>query len=243
MKRLLANKTVLVPTIEVGTFTKKEAAARIAAGCRNIHSSPSGKKDANYRTSCLALKSALPKIFGWEAPTPTIEVYISSSGERHRIIQTISESILGDARKSLRQKAEGVLEELITNAVYHAYLDPDGREKYSRRDSIKLLDSEAIQLRCRADDNGVFIGIKDRGGHLVFENVRQTIERCYSGENEIQNKSGGAGLGMYMIFESVTHLKIYSQPGQFTEVTCWIADNKTHDPSVFSFNFFEGKQS
>jgi len=69
--------------------------------------------------------------------------------------------------------------------------------------------------------------------------ISQAFSRCYGDHStQIEDKEGGAGLGVYMVFEAVTHLKVSVTPGVSTEFSCWISDKKHFDPEYFSFNFF-----
>ncbi len=94
------------------------------------------------------------------------------------------------------------------------------------------------------ENNGLYLAIHDKGGTLSFQHVQDAFNRCYLGDqkDKIENKEGGAGLGLYMVFEAVTHLKVNITPGVSTVVSCWLQEKPRHVEESFSFNFFSRKE-
>jgi len=222
-----------------GSFTKRDAAQRIAKGVRHLHSSPLGDRDACARVAleCLQRKKALS--FPWE-PSDAGTLQVGSSAERVRAIQEVIERCGLTGKRGLKDRAIGILEELVSNAIFHAYHHPDGEPKYSRRDAVILNKEEKVAVSFKATDGGLYLSVTDRGGSFRFEQVAKSFGRCYGNSiDQIETKEGGAGLGTYMTFELCTHLKYVSVGGQATTASCWIADKAAFDPDIFSFNFFE----
>lgn len=225
--------------IQVGLFSKAQAASLLVKGCIHIHSSSLGAKDPFYRQTIKSTNQAqIPKYF-WENSKGAKNLSIRLSTERQKIIQQILKSFKIKIRPQFGQKIESVLEELLTNAIFHAYHKQLGVEKYSRNQKVQLENSEKVEIIAKASELGVYISILDRGGNFSLEDVSQSLFRCYNSTSQIENKEGGAGLGMYLVYEAVTHLKIVTRHGKTTEVSCMIVDPREHDPDYFSFNYFE----
>jgi anti-sigma regulatory factor (Ser/Thr protein kinase) len=131
------------------------------------------------------------------------------------------------------------LEELLTNAIYHGYRVHGGEEKYRRRSVVTLLTDELVSLSYARGESGLYLRVCDQAGTLGFSEVAESLRRCYESLPQVQQKEGGAGLGTYMVFDAITHIKFECIHGKSTTISCWLADHKTFQPDVFSFNFFE----
>lgn len=223
-----------------GLFSKREAAALIAQGTRHLHSSRQSPLDtcATITQEALAKKTVL--VYPWENQGVLHELQLTKSAQRQQSIGAIIQQIGITGKRDLKEKLESLLEELITNAIYHAYQNADGSPRYARRDSISLTEAEKIKICFSYSKDGLHLRVSDQGGSFRFQQASQSFERCYgSSHQQIEAKEGGAGLGLYMSYEVCTHLKVVSVTGRETLVSCWLADKSAFDPSVFSFNFFE----
>jgi anti-sigma regulatory factor (Ser/Thr protein kinase) len=230
----------LPESLVCGQYSKREAAQLIAAGAKHLHSSPHGERDACARLTAEMLSTGSLKAYPWEIEAPVSQIVLSASADRQKLIRhVISETAITN-RRELSEKLGLVMEELMTNAIYHSYLGVDGNQKYARQQVIKLGEPERIQISFAGGKKGLFISVTDHGGTIQFEHLANSFLRCYGKNEQIENKSSGAGLGLYMVFELVTHLKIVCYPGQKSTVTCWLADSRSFDPGQFSFNFFQG---
>ena len=224
----------------VGIFTKAEAAKKVAEGIRHVHCSELGIRDPIYVATLSAAEKEMPPRYLWEPSLKTTEVAVTQSADRHEIFdQLISKSAV-EVKRQLREKVGMVLEELISNAIFHAF-HFDGKEKYSRTADVSLKSNEAVKVRFAATEDGCFLEVSDTGGTLGFESVAESLKRCYQSDAQIQAKESGAGLGIYMVFETVSHLKIVNEPNKKTVISCWIADRRSENPKNFSFNYFGSK--
>lgn len=229
-------------SVVLGKYTKRQAAARVAEGVRHIHCSELGSKDPSYVETLSAVSSGKKAHYLWEPKNKVKEIAVEGSTKRQELVSKILKPSGEEIKRHFRERIELVLEELLTNALFHAF-KAGQKEKYSRKKDVKLLNSEAIKVRFAASDEGCFVEVSDNGGTLTFENVAESLRRCYQSEVQIQNKESGAGLGLYMIFETATHIKITNIPGKRTIISCWIADSRSDETVNFSFNYFEGEQS
>ena len=223
-----------------GLFSKKEAAHLIAGGARHLHSSTLASRDTGARATTESIETNTVALYPWEQADPKIASRISSSAQRYDFIREVLSRQSIASRRDLKERLETVMEELLTNAIYHAYLEPDGAPRYQRRQSVQLPENDAIEVEFAHGNEGALLTVTDRGGVLTFDHVARSFSRCYSaGMEQIEAKASGAGLGIYMVFELATHLKIFLEPGKSTRIACWIAAPGSFDPDMFSFNFFE----
>lgn len=239
MNRLpLPNSPAGLVTVNAGVLSKAEAVLLIEKGCRYVFSTELGKLDPVVKMTHAHLLQDKVPTFPWEH-NQTGELTLSGSRERQALIEEVIGRCKIEKKRFLREKVQSVLEELMTNSLFHAYRNADGREKYGRRQEVVLHDRELVQVKYGVSPQGLFLSVQDQAGTLKFEEMARALARCYSGHSQIESKEGGAGLGTYMVFDAVTHLKIVSAPGKGTEISCWIADQRSFDNQHFSFSFFE----
>ena len=225
-----------------GLFSKKEAAEFITQGSRHVHSSLLGKKDPLFSCTHSGIISHSSPSYPWELISHSQAIFLSSSTERKQVTTQIL-SLLGiKPSSSLGDRLWTSLEEILSNSMFQAYHNPDVTEKYSRKSIANLLSEEKIKINFNATAHGVFFSVTDCGQGLSFEKIQQCFKRCYHAADlsQIETKTGGAGLVMYVILELATHLKIISNPKLGTRVSCWLSSQSTYDPDTFSFNFYEG---
>ncbi len=184
-------------------------------------------------------KSFQTPTFAWEHQTNLKSAQVTSSKSRYEIIQFVVNSLKLSGKRRLKEKIECILEELLTNAIYHAY-KKGGSEKYLRKENITLPESEKITVTHQQDKRGFYLSVKDQGGNLEFSEIARAFDRCYgSGSfSQIDSKESGAGLGMYLVFEAVTYLKIVSTKNKSTTVSCWVDNENEKHHDHFRFDFY-----
>lgn len=226
-------------TVRSGSFSRADAANYIVGGCRHLFSTPMGDRDPLVQMTKAALaKNAVPS-FPWEASGQIDSITLQDSKSRGSIIGDIEAKAGITNKRFLREKANNILEELISNAFFHAYLNAKGEEKYPRRSQALLPADEKITVSFQMGDRGIYLAVSDQGGSLTFNVLAKALGRCYQSKVQLENKESGAGLGTYMVFDSATHLKIEVNPHKGTRVACWIADQHSYSAGYFSFNFFD----
>lgn len=225
----------------VGVLSKKEVPKLLSEGVLHIHSTSQGKNDPFVIETHQFLSSNKMGPYSWEPKKQTEDCIIHSSKMRRQLISNISKNCPVLHKSGLREKIETVSEELITNAIFHAYQEKEGHSKYNRKSEVELLPNESIAFSFYTDSShGVYISVRDFAGTLSLENIGRAFIRCYSKEKglQIETKESGAGLGLFMVFELVKHLKIEVLRGQSTTISCLIPIHR-NDSSVFTFNYFE----
>jgi anti-sigma regulatory factor (Ser/Thr protein kinase) len=151
------------------------------------------------------------------------EAAITSANDRDVLVERLSAFARSlEVGDELEQRIANITDELVTNAVYNAPRLPDGRPKYAHvdlREKIVLEPHEHGMLQWGCDGRYLAVSVSDRFGSLRGETVASYLSKCFRrGDDQIDTKAGGAGLGLYMAFNSTTQLVVNVQVGQRTEV-------------------------
>lgn len=121
---------------------------------------------------------------------------------------------------------ETVADELVTNAIYNAPRTETGEPKYarrSRREPVELADDEVGTLEFACDGDYIAVAQIDPFGALTQDTVVSYLNRCLvKGPEQLSEASGGAGIGLYRVFQSLSKFVINVEPGRRTEVICLI---------------------
>lgn len=142
--------------------------------------------------------------------------------DRDRAVERLTELVraLGGGRRMVDSVAL-VADELITNAVYNAPRTPDGAPRYAhvnRREKITLDPSEYVRLEYGTDGRQFGLAVVDNFGALHPDTLRRGVHRCLNEEDQIEQKAGGAGIGLYTALSQCTQLVVNVQPGACTEI-------------------------
>jgi anti-sigma regulatory factor (Ser/Thr protein kinase) len=239
---LKQTKNIILEQSSVGLFSKKEAAGLIASGCAHVHSSMVGIKDPLVKLTYEGLDSKSLVNYPWEIVNDASKTFVTNSKDRKWIIKEILSLLKVKTASAMEDRIWTSLEELLTNSLFHAYHNPDGTEKYKRKENVELLPEERILLTFQRGAQGIFLSVKDSGRGLPLNKIQTSFDRCYKVTNlsQVETKEGGAGLGLYVVFELTTHLKIVSHSNSGTEINCWFANPSAAASDYFSFNYFEG---
>jgi hypothetical protein len=140
---------------------------------------------------------------------------------------------------------ESIVDELVTNAIFNAPRNPDGSARYRglhRSESVVLDESEEATLNFACDGDFIAISSSDPFGALDQDTVVAYLHRCFSkGPRQISKESGGAGVGLYHMFSSVSKFVVNLDPGKRTEVVALIdlrLSMKQFRQAGKSFHFF-----
>lgn len=144
--------------------------------------------------------------------TPLGRFEIRSSNEakdvREAVVALFTEKLgaAGDMRL--------IVDEIVTNAIYHAPAFPDGTEKYEEFSDVTLQPHEYVHLQCAFDQEKYGISVVDDMGRLTKDTVLFKIERQMSGEGVLDDS--GRGLHMSRLFSDRMIVNI--APKKRTEV-------------------------
>jgi anti-sigma regulatory factor (Ser/Thr protein kinase) len=163
----------------------------------------------------------LEKYFGWGVSIH--QLYVAHSSERRGVIDRIedfAEEIRVPSR--LRGLLATVADEFLTNAMYNAPVTAEGLPRYlerSRRDPVVLDIEQRVTVKFCCDGRRFGLSTIDPFGTLAPERVQDYLARGYrKGDDQISETSGGAGLGLYQIMDSLSHFVINIEKGRRTEM-------------------------
>jgi hypothetical protein len=162
----------------------------------------------------------LEKYFPWGAQS--VELTLSSSRRRRDVEELVLDfATRVGVQSRLANQLCTVADELVTNALYDAPVDGD-RFRFaslSRVTEIELTPPEEVQLKLTCDGRRLGISVTDPFGSLTTGKVLDYLGRCFQkGDNQLERKAGGAGLGLYYIFESLSHFVVNVARRKRTEV-------------------------
>jgi hypothetical protein len=167
-------------------------------------------------------------IFGIEkylpAGTPVHYARLRDFDGRSRAIETV----LGFAeearmRRQVRTAIGSVCEELLMNALYDAPVDAAGRpmfadiEPHHRRETRS---PRPVSIRYAATEQLFAIAVRDRFGRLAKNTMLSYIDKCISSPMQIDRKTYGAGLGLYLVANAAASYVVNVAYGIATEVVC-----------------------
>ncbi len=137
---------------------------------------------------------------------------ISSSAEGRAVRMQVLALLTG--RFGNVRDMELVLDEAITNAIYHAPSATDGSKKYKSYSPITLEPDEYVDVECGCDNEKYGVSITDRKGRLKKETILFKMERHISGAGVLDES--GRGIHLSRLFTDRMIINI--DPGRKTEV-------------------------
>jgi len=140
------------------------------------------------------------------------EYSIKSSADAKEVREDILKLFLGHVENTGELRL--VLDEIVTNALYHSPKDGEGREKYKEFSNIQLAENEFITITCAIDDEKYGVSIADNQGTLSKNTVLYKIDRHIRGEGVLDDS--GRGIFMSRIFAD--RLLVNIDPGKRTEM-------------------------
>jgi len=141
------------------------------------------------------------KIFGIEKymlPDYSVvkEYTLQSSSQISGIEQDIIDIISTFHRPQLFVQI--LLEEIITNAVYHAPVDEHGHTKYEKHSQVVLDEKEIVKIILGKDSEKYGVSVVDTSGRLTKEQILYRLDRHIHGEGLLDEN--GRGLHMSRMY-------------------------------------------
>jgi hypothetical protein len=136
-------------------------------------------------------------------------------------------------RSKIRSSIGQVCEELLMNALYDAPTDHDGRQIFGEVDPkarVDLCSPRPVSIRYAATGETFVVAVRDRFGSLRKQVVLDYIDKCLHATDQIDRKTYGAGLGLYLIANAAGYLCLNVAPGMATEVICAFDRQKARAP-------------
>jgi hypothetical protein len=151
------------------------------------------------------------------------EHVVTSSRQKNGVLDGL-DAYMGaiGCNKRLAGLGRGVADEFLMNAIYNAPVDGKGTPKYARRarsEDVNLEKGEEVRFRYACDGRWLVMSVEDNFGRLERDTVVRYLRKCFmGGENQIDTKAGGAGLGLYYMFESLNQFIINLAKNKRTEM-------------------------
>jgi hypothetical protein len=171
---------------------------------------------------------------------------VSDSAQKEDQVKQVGEFVAAlKCDQRFVRGAEIVADELIMNALYDAPVDKDGKPTFAhkpRTERVTLPKSDQATLTYGSDGRYFAISCRDRFGSLKAPTVVSYLKKCFTqDENSVNMKAGGAGVGLYMIFQSTSQMVINIDPKKATEtlglldIRASYRDSKTRSKSLNIF--------
>ncbi|HMU39784.1 MAG TPA: hypothetical protein PKE31_12320 [Pseudomonadota bacterium] len=122
---------------------------------------------------------------------------------------------------------EQAADELLLNALYDAPRNADQTPRYSAlspsdRVLLEAQPGESARLRFASDGMRIVLSVSDSIGHLRRKTVLDYLHRCATAQlrhqSPIEQKTSGAGVGLFLVAEAASELLFRLRPGRLTEV-------------------------
>src|SRR5262249_10727777 len=143
---------------------------------------------------------------------------------RGRAIQTVLDfAEEAKMRRQVRSAIGQVCEELLMNALYDAPVDANGQPVFADvdpHDRIETRSPRPVSIRYAATEQQFAIAVRDRFGRLAKNTILSYIEKCIRSPNQIDRKTYGAGLGLYLVANAAATYVVNVAFGIATEVVC-----------------------
>jgi hypothetical protein len=147
---------------------------------------------------------------------------LRGAGDRDDLVSMVTDYVASlGAGKEVAAAMGAIADELATNAIYNAPRDQSGQSRYGhvdRRDKIELDSWERPTVQFGSDGRRFVIAVTDEFGALSPARIRSRLRDCIQGTEQIEDKRGGAGLGVYTVLQSCNQLVFNLSPGRRTEV-------------------------
>ena len=147
---------------------------------------------------------------------------MTSSDEKGEVISKLETFIDGlRGERQLTDSACTVADEFITNAFYNAPVSEDGIRLYrdrDRTDPVVLENERGVEFSFASDGHRLAISCRDSYGSISNEQILEQLSRAFEHDKaEVSQGTGGAGVGLYLIYNYVANLIINVDPGKASE--------------------------
>ncbi|MBD3319524.1 MAG: response regulator [Chitinivibrionales bacterium] len=132
---------------------------------------------------------------------------ITSSRESRKIRETIVGVL--SARFEGAGDMKLLLDETITNAIYHAPRNPDGSVRYREFTEVELEPHEYVQIEYGYDEEKYGVSVSDNLGKLKKEVVLERIDRHTAGQGILDDS--GRGIHMSRLFADRMFVNIHPE--------------------------------
>jgi anti-sigma regulatory factor (Ser/Thr protein kinase) len=126
-----------------------------------------------------------------------------------------------------------IMEELINNAVFHAFVDENGHPRYHVKNFESLDSSEEVWLSYGADATTIGFSITDNRGLLKPGVIIDKLSRQYNREGLYDER----GRGLYLARLLSGNMVLNIEEGRRTQIACLFYEKRINIPKPFSINY------
>jgi hypothetical protein len=226
-----AELVAVLPASKLSTFTRVLRATH----CNHVIA---GGPSSAALAKVVAGKLITGDIFGIEKYLPTgTDVQLTRlhnfEGRGRAIDEILKFADTAGVRRQIRGGIGQVCEELLMNALYDAPIDDEGRQIFGAigpKERVDLSSPRPVSIRYAATPEAFLVAVRDRFGTLRKDVILDYIDKCLHATQQIDRKTYGAGLGLYLIANAATLLCVNIAPGMATEVICAFDRQKARSP-------------
>lgn len=191
----------------------------------NVVASDRGVRVEDLRVTLEKILSG--RIFGMSryfAPDVRPEVMtLRRSSERHDALQKVVACLEASAVPArFVEQLRLAADELMTNAFYNAPTDEHGARPFAARhrsEEVVLPEGCAVEVEVVVVNGQIGLLVADAFGSLAPATIVGYLGKCLrAGADQVDSKEGGAGLGLFYVFEAVSHFVINVCQGRRTEM-------------------------
>ena len=217
---------IVTPRGRLAEFTQYLADPRI----NHVLAGASSGDDFDFDLAVTAKKIVSGDIFGAEKYLPEgAELQYARlhdyDGRNQAIDGVLAYAESVGMRRQVRTAIGQVCEELLMNALYDAPVDESGKQVFAEldpRERTNVASPKPVSIRYAATESNFVVSVRDRFGRLAKSTMRSYIDKCLHAPEQLQidRKTYGAGLGLYLVANSVATCVINVAYDVATEVVC-----------------------
>lgn len=123
----------------------------------------------------------------------------------------------------LQHAIEQACDELVTNALYAAPVDADGKPLFgelSTTDRLRYRTDAAVTARFGRNEHLFALSVRDEYGSLQRVTALAYMHKGIHATSKVEQRISGAGLGLYLIATECAAMHIFIENGVATELVC-----------------------
>lgn len=152
--------------------------------------------------------------------------FLSNENLESRLQEGIGKLNFDGFFDSPREPFSIISRELVSNALYHQAEDTS---RLDRTAHLTLNSEKGVTVHLGQGEKGLAVFVNDQSGRLTYENFQQALTRAYREKSPSKDsRSGGAGLGLLMIFENANRVFIDVEPNKGTKILAIIEKEKRY---------------
>lgn len=163
----------------------------------------------------------MEKYFSWGVPLRCFSLQDGSARDDVRESAREFAATIGAQSRMINSYCT-VVDELTTNALYNAPVTDSGEARFAhlkRSEPVSLELAERAEITLCSDGRVLGCSVVDPFGSLDPRTVVDYLGRCFRrGDDQISTRTGGAGLGLFTVYELCSHVVINIAAGRRTEI-------------------------